>query len=369
MGAKVCLNMIVRDETTIIDRCLQAMDGNVDAWVILDTGSLDDTPAKIAAHFEARGIPGILLHGQFGNFAEARNRALTAARESQLDFDYLLFLDADSELRVEDPTWRAALTEPAYRLRVLNTAMRNDAVSLLRRDQTAEYRGVSAEWLDLRDNVPTELTGLWYLDRADGSGQATRSARDIALLRPALEEDPENTRYVFALAQAYREAGDLMSAIDTYTLRAILGGWDEEVWYCHFQIAQLSERLGLPEPVVVHGYLTAWQLRSTRAEPLVALARYYREHGGRHALAELFAAAATTIPRPDDQFFVDDATYDWRAEDEYAMAAYWRGRHVEAAIACRALLAGPRLPEDQRDRVNANLQYALDAGATATETA
>ncbi|HEX3828606.1 MAG TPA: glycosyltransferase [Sporichthyaceae bacterium] len=367
MGAKVCLNMIVKDEASIIGRCLAATDGHVDAWVILDTGSLDDTPALIAAHFAARGIPGLLVHGHFGDFAHARNRALNAARESGLDFDYLLFLDADSELRVDDPTWRQWLTAPAYKFRVRNTTMRYDQVHLLRRDQAARWQGVTQEYLELGDVRAAELRTVWYVDNADGSGQAGRPQRDVALLRQALVEDPDNPRYVFGLAQALREAGDLMAAIDTFTHRAILGGWDEEVWYCHYQIATLSEQLGLPEPMVVHAYLAAWQHRSTRAEPLVALARYYREHGGRHALAELFAAAATTIPRPDDRLFVDDATYDWRAEDEYAMAAYWRGRHVESAIACRALLAGPRLPADQRDRINANLQYALNAGGEPTE--
>jgi tetratricopeptide (TPR) repeat protein len=308
-----------------------------------------------------------LVHGHFRDFEQARNRALEAALESDLNFDYLLFLDADSELRVDEPSWRERLTEPAYKLRVRNTTMRYDQVHLLRRDQPARWRGVTQESLELGGVRAAQLGTVWYVDRADGSGQAGRIQRDLALLRQALADDPDNPTYVFGLAQALRDAGDLKAAVDTYTHRAILGGWDEQVWYSHYQIATLSEQLGLPEPVVVHAYLTAWQHRSTRAEPLVALARYYREHGGRHALAELFAAAATTIPRPDDRLFVDDATYDWRAEDEYAMAAYWRGRHVESALACRALLAGPRLPADQRDRINANLKFALDAGGDATE--
>jgi hypothetical protein len=241
MGAKVCLNMIVKDEAPIIGRCLQATDGHVDAWVILDTGSLDDTPALIAAHFAARGIPGVLVHGHFRDFEQARNRALEAALESGLDFDYLLFLDADSELRVDVPAWREGLTQPAYKLRMRNTTMRYDQVHLLRRDQAARWQGVTQERLELGDVRVAELGTVWYVDRADGSGQASRTPRDIALLRQALHDDPENPRHVFSLAQAYGEAGDLKAAIDTYTHRAILGGWDEEVWYSHYQIATLSE--------------------------------------------------------------------------------------------------------------------------------
>ena len=47
-------------------------------------------------------------------------------------------------------------------------------------------------------------------------------------VKRALEEDPENARHVFYLAQSYRDVGNLAQAMEWYEKRANLGGWDEE---------------------------------------------------------------------------------------------------------------------------------------------
>jgi glycosyltransferase involved in cell wall biosynthesis len=39
----VCLNMIVKNESKVIERCLRSVKGCIDYWVIVDTGSTDDT--------------------------------------------------------------------------------------------------------------------------------------------------------------------------------------------------------------------------------------------------------------------------------------------------------------------------------------
>ena len=39
----VCLNMIVRNESSVIQRCLDSVKGFIDYWVIVDTGSIDGT--------------------------------------------------------------------------------------------------------------------------------------------------------------------------------------------------------------------------------------------------------------------------------------------------------------------------------------
>ena len=39
----VCLNMIIKDETDVIRRCLASAKPLIDYWVIVDTGSTDDT--------------------------------------------------------------------------------------------------------------------------------------------------------------------------------------------------------------------------------------------------------------------------------------------------------------------------------------
>src|SRR5277367_447267 len=112
----LCLNMIVRNEMTNIERCLGAVAHYIDCWVIGDTGSTDGTQDFIRSFFAARKIPGELHSFPFHNFEQARNAALDCAYASPLAYDYLLLDDADMELMVEDRNFRTKLAAPSYSL-------------------------------------------------------------------------------------------------------------------------------------------------------------------------------------------------------------------------------------------------------------
>ncbi len=357
---RLCLNMIVRNEEAILERCLRAAASHIDCYVICDTGSTDGTVGLIGRVFEEYGVPGEIVHAPFENFEQARNAALDAARASSLEFDYLLLCDADMELRVEDPAFRDALTEPVYTVTQHNPAseLGYQNVRLLRRDTGAAY-GVTHEYVEAGPRPYPLFRGIHFLDHAAGSSRSVKYERDIALLTEGLEREPDNSRYVFYLAQSYRDSGDLESALSTYERRVAMGGWEEEVWYAAYQVAIVTERLGRDDADVMAAYLTAFQTRPRRVEPLVQLARYLRENGARYALAHLFAQRAIAIPQPDDLLFVDEGAYRWRALDEYSIACYWVGDHAESMRACRELLDGGPLPEVQRPRVIENLNYSL----------
>jgi hypothetical protein len=125
------------------------------------------------------------------------------------------------------------------------------------------------------------------------------------------------------------------------------------------QVAALSEGLSFAQEKVWAAYLRVYQYRPQRAEALCELARLCRENSD-YALAYLFASAASTIPYPSDQLFIDQSVYDWRALDEYAVAAYWVGKPQEAVIANQRLLSEGKLPESEVARVRSNLAYSLN---------
>jgi hypothetical protein len=176
--------------------------------------------------------------------------------------------------------------------------------------------------------------------------------------------DPADTGQVFGLACSYREAGAADEALRAFRHRSGMGGCPQEVWYSHYQVAAQAEALGHPEPAVVSAYLAAFNHRPTRAEPLVALAAHYRINGGRHVLAYLFAREAVALAAPSGELFVEPAVYAWRALDEYAVAAYWTGRHDQSAAAGAQLLDSSLLPRAEFARVNANLAAARAALTT-----
>src|SRR5476651_1672927 len=74
----ICLNMIVKNESQVIEKCLASVKPLIDYWVIVDTGSDDDTKEKIKAFMQ--GIPGELHEKPWVNFAHNRNEALTLVK-------------------------------------------------------------------------------------------------------------------------------------------------------------------------------------------------------------------------------------------------------------------------------------------------
>jgi FkbM family methyltransferase len=181
-------------------------------------------------------------------------------------------------------------------------------------------------------------------------------ARDAALLERALEQEPGNARYRYYLACSYRDAGMPEKALESFALRADMGGWDEEVWHSLHLMGVLAAELDKYHAAVA-AQLRAYQLRPRRAEPLCALAQLHRARKEHH-LSYLFARQAVRIPRPDDRLFVDESVYAWRSLDELCVAAYWVGEYAESRDAAQELLRGDAMPPDQRARIRENLNFA-----------
>jgi glycosyltransferase involved in cell wall biosynthesis len=360
MTTRLCLNMIVKDEELILERALRAAAPHLSCYVIADTGSTDSTVAIIESVMAEYGVPGTVVHTTFRNFEQARNEALDAARASDMAYDYVLFCDADMELVVEPGAFEETLDAEVYMLTQRNPSseLGYDNVRLLRRDVPGWYVGVTHEYLDAGKRPHPLFAGAHFIDHAAGSSRTVKYQRDINLLTQALRDDPENSRYLFYLAQSYRDAGDEAGAIKTYHRRVEMGGWDEEVWYSLLQIAVLSERLQRDYAIVLESYLKAYQFRPRRAEPLMHLARLHRDRGD-WALAELFGAKAVAIPRPADILFVDESTYNWRSQDEYSIALYWNGDHRRSMQVCRDLLGSGKVPSEQLRRIVDNLNFNL----------
>jgi glycosyltransferase involved in cell wall biosynthesis len=360
MRPSICLNMIVRDEAHVIERCLASVKPHIDHWVIVDTGSVDDTPARIAAALA--GVPGTLHHRTWRDFGHNRSEALALAKPHG---SYLLFLDADETLgHLPGATW-PALDSAAYSLEARYAELSYDRCSLVQSKLPWRWVGVLHEYLDAGQSAAQpRIPGFWINVTPDGarSSDPHKFAKDAAVLEAALRAEPENLRYRFYLAQSYRDAGQFAAALTNYQLRAAAGGWDEEVWYSLYECARLSARLGLAYEVVLAAHLKAHQARPQRAEALTALATYLRGLHEWHNVY-MFAQAAAQIPAPPDRLFVDMTAYQWRAQDELALAAFYTARQNEAAKLWSALLAGPHLPTTERDRIEANLGFAQGRAA------
>lgn len=365
---RICLTMIVKDEESVIGRCLDALKPFIDCWLIVDTGSSDKTRELIREHME--GVPGELHESPFKSFRHNRTEAMALARKAFPDSDYLLMMDADDLWEApEGWTWPEDLDRDAYsfQIRMGNTSWwRPD---LTKTSTLWRYEGVAHEYLvcDTR-NTQGKIQGASKLCVNDGHRRTAEPVekyeRVARLLEKDLEENPGNPRSTFYLAQSYKDCGRKEDAIRVYRERAMMGGWSEEVFYSWFQIGVLSNSLGR-WPDAEAAFLKAYEARPQRAEPLVNLAAHYRQKQN-WAMAVLYATTAADTPRPEDLLFVDDSVYTWRAMDEYAVSSWWAGRKEKARVANLELLRTPNLPLNVRARITKNLAFC--PGAPAPET-
>lgn len=104
-SARLCLSLVVKNESHQIDRCLASARDWVDEMLVLDTGSTDDTVDKARAYGAQ-----VAFFEWCNDFAAARNAAL-----AQITADWVLVLDADEWLLPEaGPAIRAAIAEPDH---------------------------------------------------------------------------------------------------------------------------------------------------------------------------------------------------------------------------------------------------------------
>ena len=135
------------------------------------------------------------------------------------------------------------------------------------------YLGVTHEYVHSTTAARKEkLPEIKVQHLCDSSSRTEKYQRDIRLLEKALKDEPNSTRYMFYLAQSYRDVGLGFQALEWYQKRAEQPGWIEETWYSLYQIARLKHQSAMPWPHIQDAYLAAYEFRHSRLEPLFQLA-------------------------------------------------------------------------------------------------
>jgi tetratricopeptide (TPR) repeat protein len=269
----------------------------------------------------------------------------------------MLLLDADMELRVDGPL-PFPLHAPAYSLLQRQWGLNYYNTRLVARGAPARYYGVTHEYLSVEGDTRLPNDCWWFQDYATGSNRGDKFSRDIKLLRADLALHPENPRSWFYLAQSYRDNGEFQKAIDAYTRRIEIGGWDEEIWYSKLAMARTYRAMG-KEPEFILNSLAAYNTRPKRAEPLHDLAFHHRLKGD-NVLAYMFAEAGARIPYPDDQLFIEKDVYESGLLEEKAIAGFYQDSTRAAGFAaCDKLSLMKEASHDRRELARTNLAHYL----------
>ncbi|HEU4360296.1 MAG TPA: hypothetical protein VFR27_02165 [Mycobacterium sp.] len=175
-----------------------------------------------------------------------------------------------------------------------------------------------------------------------------------------LERNPDDARSMFLLAETLYQMGDFARACKVFYKRTEMGGWDQEIYFAMFRVAELMAKLGEPWPAVENAYLRAWELHPASGEPLCSIGyQYYQD--SRFRLGHLFAKLAAEMPLPERGLTALGRDYTIAAIDLQAMCEFGVGKHIEAFRLWRRLLTRPDLPDPIRQVITTKRNLAVPA--------
>jgi tetratricopeptide (TPR) repeat protein len=361
--------MIVKNESAILHRLLQSVLPLIDSYCICDTGSTDDTIEIIETFFRDNNLPGIVVEEPFQDFGYNRTFALQQCANLE-NADYLLLLDADMVLKF-GPTFsvsefKASLTKDAYHIFQGSDVFFYKNVRILKNNPEFSYWGVTHEYVK---TLPTstyediDKIQIFIEDIGDGGSKTNKFLRDIELLKRGLEELPDNDRYLFYLANSYKDSCQYENAIETYKKRIDVGGWIEETWFSYYCIGKCYKELGQIE-MAIHFWMEGYQHFPQRVENLYEIVHYYRTIG-KNELAYTFYELADFSKQKypsTDHLFLQKDIYDYKLDYEFSIIGYYCNRHnKDIPISCMRALANPNADDSTQKNVLSNYKFYAPA--------
>ena len=207
--------MVLRDEESVLQRCIDSLGQIFDELCVVDTGSIDRTidiakenGARVERFTECNNA-----QGQITDFAMARNRALELATG-----DWVLQIDGDEVLQTGAPRVVKHIHDPSIdQVGVLMSSEGAEWVStrLFRRSDSLRYESRVHEYLVHSGNFVVDRN-ISIVNFPNKIGKEKSSDRNIRLCLSMLADDPKNSRILHYLGNEYRKLRRFSEAIDAY---------------------------------------------------------------------------------------------------------------------------------------------------------
>lgn len=323
----IVLNMIVKNECRTIQRLLESVYHIIDYYCICDTGSTDNTVDIIIDFFKEKNIQGKIVYEPFQNFEYNRNYALKSCLGLG---DYILLLDADMKLQVENFKKELLQQYDAIHIYQETSCLIYKNIRIIRNNGLFYYKGVTHEYINCPSNTKyfqLDKKEMFIIDIGDGGSKSDKFERDIQLLLKGIENEPKNDRYHFYLANSYHDSGQYDKAIEMYKKRIELNGWNQEVWYSYYKIGNIYKNTGQIEKAIYY-WLLGYNFYSDRIEGLYSIIYHYRIEG-KHKLAKMYYDIAVSILDKkinyNEFLFTEYNIYNYKLYIEYTIIAYYLG--------------------------------------------
>ena len=338
--AKILIaTLMIRNEEAIIGRCMESLTGHVDAICVCDTGSSDNTLNVIQQFKTSRPeLPVRIFENEWKNFGHNRSLSFDNTRqfatESTWDFatTYCFVMDADM-VSVWGNFSKSNLTDDGHTLLQCSDSLEYSNTRFLRLSVNWKCTGVTHEYWDGAPSSLIPKSALYIQDIGDGGCKADKFQRDKLLLEQGLQEDPANARYMFYLAQTYRDLGEYESAIAMFRRRIKAKSWFEEVWQSAYQLCKVYKTLG-DYVRMEYWALRAFAIDNRRSENIYVLVNHFREKGDHHK-AWHYLMTGLKIKKPSDLeilLFIEVEVYSRLFRYEKTILNYWLKQDRPASL-------------------------------------
>ncbi|HXW86268.1 MAG TPA: hypothetical protein VEK38_02900 [Candidatus Bathyarchaeia archaeon] len=333
------VSIMVKNEEHVIEKTLMPfLSAGVNAFVVFDTGSTDNTVACVKKWYKKHPhIRGYIVQEEFVDFATSRNRALDLVDIYFPQATFTLMLDAEWYMHNVEDLCNVCQQEQynenisAYLVRLVASHNAWYQGRLMRCASHVRFVGPVHEVPDriVTEKIPPSIFFSIEPTRLGHAKTRQRWLRDCEVLLKEHEKNSYDPRTVFYLGQTYDCLEQYEHAYYWYQKRVHMRGWNQETFVALYRLGMVTEHLMDLDPEkytwqdALSWYLAAYQFRPSRAEPLYKIASYYWQQK-QYALCYFFAKQACEISYPiHDWLFIDGDMYYWERYDLLGCCAWY----------------------------------------------
>ncbi len=357
--------MIVRNESHIIRETLDNLCSYIqfEYWVIVDTGSTDNTIQLIRDFFNEKSIPGELHETKWVDFGFNRSHALELAYDKS---DYLLIFDADDKIKGNFKL-PMLLDVDKYNLR-MGSSFEYYRPLFINNHKRWKFEGVLHEYLTNIDEVHGEknIDGDYYIlsGRNGARNKNPHKYRDDALVleKAYHAEKTKNVslanRYAFYCAQSYKDAGSqyIDSAIKWYELALSVCTWNQEKYYSSLMLGNLYKQKDNLTTAYKY-WMNTVKYDQDRIEAVVHVMEHMMNNG-LHIMVNLLYHKYKHYHRtPSNKLFLSKKLYNHHIEFYNAVSAYYAGDHSSGYECIKQILLANIIDESKYKITLKNLTY------------
>jgi len=350
----ICLNMIVKNESHIIEKTLINLCSYIDfdAYYISDTGSTDNTISIIREFFHKRNIPGQIEQVVWRDFGFNRTLSLQMAFRKT---DYLLIFDADDAIH-GNFVMPDKLTHDAYQLKLGDSFVYLRTLIVNNRKRW-KFIGVLHEYITCIDKEESSaiIEGAYYVESGrsgNRSSNPNKYINDATVLEKGYIDEMGGhkrgdgtgdknlaERYSFYCAQSYMDAGvDYIDKSIEWYLRVLeQHNWTQEKYYSALCLGKLYAIKGDKYNSLKY-YCKTMEYDEERIEGIATVMEILRNDGNNVIVNTLYHKYKNYNKKPTGKLFLSMDKYQDAIEYNNSISAFYISDKRSGYDSCKTII-------------------------------